>query len=236
MNEEWLTPQTISAEQAQEIQRAFILKVYGWMMAGLLVTGAASLFTLQIPALLELLFSGRWPLYILLFGQLGLVIWLSARIEKMSAATATTAFLGYSALTGVTLSVFFLLFTAESLASTFFVTAGTFGVMSVYGYVTKRDLTGFGSFLMMGLIGLILASVVNMFLANSTVYWITTYIGIFIFVGLTAYDSQKIKEMSMVSAEGAEVEQKAAILGSLRLYLDFINLFLLLLRVMGNRR
>ncbi len=236
MSDQWVTPQSVTAEQAAEIQRAFVLKVYGWMMAGLLVTGVASFATTQVPALLELLFSNRWPLYVLLFGQLGLVIWLSARIEKMTAATATTLFLGYSALTGVTLSVFFLLFTAESLASTFFVTAGTFGVMSAYGYVTQRDLTGFGSFLMMGLIGMIIASVVNMFLGNSTLYWITTYIGIFIFVGLTAYDAQKIKAMSVVALEGGEVEQKGAIIGALRLYLDFINLFLLLLRVMGNRR
>ncbi len=236
MSDQWVTPQSVTAEQAAEIQRAFVLKVYGWMMAGLLVTGVASFATTQVPALLEMLFSNSWPLYVLLFGQLGLVIWLSARIEKMTAATATTLFLGYSALTGVTLSVFYLLFTAESLASTFFVTAGTFGVMSAYGYVTQRDLTGFGSFLMMGLIGMILASVVNMFLGNSTVYWITTYIGIFIFVGLTAYDTQKIKAMSVVALEGGEVEQKGAIIGALRLYLDFINLFLLLLRVMGNRR
>jgi FtsH-binding integral membrane protein len=145
-------------------------------------------------------------------------------------------FVGYSALTGLTLSVIFLVYTAESLATTFFVTAGTFGLMSAYGYVTKRDLTGLGSFLMMGLIGMVLASVVNMFFNNSTVYWITTYIGILIFVGLTAYDTQKIKQMSALGLEGGEMEQKGAIMGALRLYLDFINLFLLLLRLMGNRK
>lgn len=128
------------------------------------------------------------------------------------------------------------MYTAASLATTFFVTAGTFGLMSAYGYVTKRDLTGMGSFLMMGLMGMVLASIVNMFFNNSTVYWITTYIGIFIFVGLTAYDTQKIKEMSGVALQGGEMEQKGAIMGALRLYLDFINLFLLLLRVMGNRK
>jgi len=235
MTEQWVTPQTVTAEQAEELRRAFVTKVYGWMMVGLMVTGIVALLTIQIPALLDLIFSSQWIFMVLLFGQLGLVIWLSARIEKMSASTATITFLGYSALTGLTLSVVFLLYTAASLASTFFVTAGTFGVMSAYGYITKRDLTNFGSFLMMGLIGMIIASVVNIFLNNETVYWITTYIGILIFVGLTAYDTQKIKEMG-ASLQGDEAEQKGAIMGALRLYLDFINLFLLLLRVMGNRK
>lgn len=226
----------ITAEQAEELQRSFLVKVYGWMMAGLMVTGVTSLLTLYTPGLLDLIFSSRWVYMGLFLAQLGLVIFLSARIEKMSAATATMVFIGYSALTGLTLSVIFLVYTAASLATTFFVTAGTFGLMSAYGYITKRDLTGMGSFLMMGLIGMVLASVVNMFLNNSTVYWITTYIGILIFVGLTAYDTQKIKEMSSVALEGGETEQKGAIMGSLRLYLDFINLFLLMLRVMGNRK
>jgi FtsH-binding integral membrane protein len=235
MNEQ-MTTRMVTAEQAEELQRAFVVKVYGWMMAGLMVTGVVSLLTLYTPGLLDLVFSSQWVYIGLFVAQLGLVIFLSARIEKMSAAAATLVFVGYSALTGLTLSVIFLLYTAASLATTFFVTAGTFGLMSAYGYVTKRDLTGFGSFLMMGLIGMVLASVVNMFFNNSTVYWITTYIGIFIFVGLTAYDTQKIKEMSGLALEGGEVEQKGAIMGALRLYLDFINLFLLLLRVMGNRK
>ncbi len=235
MNEQ-ITTRSITAEQAEELQRAFVAKVYGWMMAGLLVTGVTSLLTMNTPGLLELIFSSRWVYIGLMVAQLGLVIYLSARIEKMSAATATTVFIGYSALTGLTLSVIFLMYTAASLATTFFVTAGTFGLMSAYGYVTKRDLTGMGSFLMMGLMGMVLASIVNMFFNNSTVYWITTYIGIFIFVGLTAYDTQKIKEMSGVALQGGEMEQKGAIMGALRLYLDFINLFLLLLRVMGNRK
>ncbi|HCV43746.1 MAG TPA: hypothetical protein DGH68_09710 [Bacteroidetes bacterium] len=235
MNEQ-VTTRMVTAEQAEELQRAFLVKVYGWMMAGLMVTGIVSLLTLYTPGLLELVFSSRWVYLGLFIGQLGLVVYLSARIEHMSAATATMVFVGYSALTGLTLSVIFLVYTAESLATTFFVTAGTFGLMSAYGYVTKRDLTGFGSFLMMGLIGMVLASVVNMFFNNSTVYWITTYIGILIFVGLTAYDTQKIKQMSALGLEGGEMEQKGAIMGALRLYLDFINLFLLLLRLMGNRK
>jgi hypothetical protein len=236
MEENLVHQRTISAEEAEELQRAFVVKVYGWMMAGLLVTGVISLLTINTPGLMELLFSSRWAIIGLFVVQLGLVGWLSVRIEQMSAATATMVFVGYAALTGLTLSVIFLAYTAESLASTFFVTAGTFGAMSAYGYFTKRDLTGFGSFLMMGLIGMIIASVVNMFLQNSMMYWITTYIGIFIFVGLTAYDTQKIKEMSGAALMGSEIEQKGAIMGALRLYLDFINLFLLLLRVLGRRR
>ena len=236
MNEQAVTSTTVTAEQAQELQRAFVAKVYGWMMAGLMVTGIVALLTINTPALLELIFSSRWTFLGLVFGQLGLVIWLSARVEKMSASTATLVFVAYSALTGLTLSLIFLLYAAASLATTFFVTAGTFGAMSAYGYITKRDLTSFGSFLMMGLIGVVLASVVNLFLNNETVYWITTYVGILVFVGLTAYDTQKIKEMSGIVSQGEEAEQKGAIMGALRLYLDFINLFLLLLRVMGNRK
>ncbi|HET6271690.1 MAG TPA: Bax inhibitor-1/YccA family protein [Bacteroidota bacterium] len=236
MNEQWVTSTTVTAEQAQELQRAFVAKVYGWMMAGLMVTGIVALLTINTPALLELIFSSRWTFLGLVFGQLGLVIWLSARVEKMSASTATLVFVAYSALTGLTLSLVFLLYTAASLATTFFVSAGTFGAMSAYGYVTKRDLTSMGSFLMMGLVGVVLASIVNFFLNNETIYWITTYVGILVFVGLTAYDTQKIKEMSGIVSQGEEAEQKGAIMGALRLYLDFINLFLLLLRVMGNRK
>ena len=236
MNEQITQTRMISAEQAEELQRTFVTKVYGWMMAGLMITGIISMLTINTPALLELIFSSRWVFLGLIFAQLGMVIYLSARIEKMSASTATMVFLGYSALTGLTLASIFLIYTSASIATTFFVSAGTFGLMSVYGYVTKRDLTAMGSFLMMGLVGMILASVVNMFFNNSMVYWITTYIGILIFVGLTAYDTQKIKEMSGLALEHPELEQKGAIMGALRLYLDFINLFLLLLRVMGNRR
>jgi FtsH-binding integral membrane protein len=236
MNEQVVSSRMLTAEQAEELQRAFVAKVYGWMMAGLMVTGIIALLTINTPALLELVFSSRWTFLGLVFAQLGLVIWLSARVEKMSASTATIVFVAYSALTGLTLSMVFLLYTAASLATTFFVTAGTFGAMSAYGYVTKRDLTKMGSFLMMGLIGMILASVVNLFLNNETVYWIATYVGILIFVGLTAYDTQKIKQMSVAALQGEETEQKGAIMGALRLYLDFINLFLLLLRVMGSRK
>jgi FtsH-binding integral membrane protein len=236
MDNNLISPQTVTAEQAEELQRAFVVKVYGWMTAGLLITGAIALLTLQTPGLLEAIFSSRLVFFGIVIAQLGLVIWLSTRVEKMTAVTATTVFLGYSALTGLTMSVVFLAYTSASIASTFFVTAGTFGSVALFGYVTKRDLTGLGGFMSMGLIGLILASVVNMFFNNPTVYWITTYIGILIFVGLTAYDAQKIKQMSALSLQGGEVEQKGAIMGALRLYLDFINLFLMMLRVMGSRK
>ena len=155
---------------------------------------------------------------------------------QMSAAQATGVFMLYSALTGVTLSFVFLAYTAASLTSTFLVTAGTFGAMSFYGYMTKRDLTAMGSFLFMGLIGIIIASLVNFFLQSPMVYWLVTYAGVLIFVGLTAYDTQKIKEMNILGNEGTEEDTKEAVRGALTLYLDFINLFLMLLRVMGNRR
>lgn len=226
----------LTAEQVQELQREFIVKVYGWMTAGLLITAVGSLLVLNSEALLQFIFSSQYVFFGLLIGQLLLVGWLSVRIEKMSAATATTVFVGYSALNGLTLALVFLAYTAESIASTFFITAATFGAMSAYGYFTRADLTKWGSFLMMGLIGIVIASIVNLWLGNPTVYWLTTYAGILVFVGLTAYDTQKIKEMSGVSLSGAEAEQKGAILGALRLYLDFINLFLMLLRVLGNRR
>lgn len=226
----------LTTEEIEEVQRTFIVKVFGWMMVGLLLTGSAALLTVSSQAVLEFIFGTTFVYPGLILAQLGMVIWLTARVAKMSAMTATLIFLGYSLLTGLTLSVVFLAYTHASITSTFFVTAGTFGVMYLYGSVTKRDLTGVGSFMMMGLFGMIIASIVNMFLHNETIYWITTYIGIFIFVGLTAYDAQQIKAMSAVALSGSENEQKGAIIGALRLYLDFINLFLLLLRILGRRK
>ncbi len=236
MDDHLISPQVVTAEQAEEIQRAFVVKVYSWMLAGLMVTGIVALFTIQVPTLLEFIFGSRFIFFGMMIAQVALVVWLSARVEKLSATAATVAFLVYAALTGLTLSVLLIVYTGVSIASTLFVTAGVFGAMSAYGYVTKRDLTGFGSFLLMGLVGLILATVVNLFLNSSTASWIITYMGIFIFVGLAAYDTQRIKAMSSVSLQGAEVEQKGAVIGALRLYLDFINLFLMLLRATGSRR
>lgn len=219
-----------------EITNSFFQKVYLWMTAGLAVTALASALMLSSPAAQQLIFSNRLVFYGLVIGELGLVIAMSAAINRISATTATLMFLAYSALNGVTFAVIFLLYTQSSIASAFLVTAGTFAAMSLYGYVTKRDLTGFGSFLFMGLVGIIIASIVNIFLHSEMIYWITSYLGVFIFVGLTAYDTQKIKQIGQAGFANGRDRQKAAILGALRLYLDFINLFLMLLRIMGNRR
>ena len=218
------------------VTNTFFQKVYLWMTAGLAVTSLASFMMLSSPSAQQLIFGNRLVFYGLIFAELGLVIAMSAAINRISATTATLMFLGYSALNGVTFAAIFLIYTSSSIASAFLVTSGTFAAMSVYGYATKRDLTGFGSFLFMGLVGIIIASVVNIFLQSTMIYWITSYIGVFVFVGLTAYDTQKIKQIGQSGFANEQDRKKAAILGALRLYLDFINLFLMLLRIMGNRR
>lgn len=218
------------------VTNTFFQKVYLWMTAGLAVTSLASFMMLSSPSAQQLIFGNRLVFYGLIFAELGLVIAMSAAINRISATTATLMFLGYSALNGVTFAAIFLIYTSSSIASAFLVTSGTFAAMSVYGYATKRDLTGFGSFLFMGLVGIIIASVVNIFLQSTMIYWITSYIGVFVFVGLTAYDTQKIKQIGQSGFTNEQDRKKAAILGALRLYLDFINLFLMLLRIMGNRR
>lgn len=212
-------------------------QVYGWMAGGLALTGLIAWYVSQSEAMLNLVFGNQLLFFGLIIAELGLVMGLSWGLTRMSATMATGAFLLYAALNGVTMAFIFLAYTNESIASTFLVTAGTFGAISMYGYTTKRDLTTWGSYFFMALIGLILASVVNIFLQSSVIYWITTYAGVLIFVGLTAYDTQKIKELSArIDASDAENFQKMAIMGALRLYLDFINLFLYLLRILGKRR
>ncbi len=228
------TPYTTSPTEVLQ-QQSIMTRVYAWMMAGLLVTGAIAMFVAST-SLGVALISNRLLFFGIIIGELALVWYLSARINKIAASTATGLFLAYAALNGVTLSIIFLAYTSSSIASTFFVTGATFGVMSVYGYTTKRDLSRLGSILFMALIGFLIASVVNLFLQSGVIYWITTYAGILIFVGLTAWDTQKIKQMSMHSSGEESQVQRIAILGALMLYLDFINLFLLLLRIMGNRR
>jgi FtsH-binding integral membrane protein len=215
---------------------SFFPSVYGWMTAGLGLTALASLLTLSSESMLQLIFGNKLVFYGLMFGELGLVIALSAAINRINAATATLMFLLYSALNGVTFASIFLVYTQSSIASTFFVAAGTFAGMSLYGMTTKRDLTGWGSFLFMGLIGIIIASLVNIFLQSAMITWVVSYIGVFVFVGLTAYDTQKLKKISQNGFADGESRRKATILGALTLYLDFINLFLMLLRVMGSRR
>ncbi|MBN1958377.1 MAG: Bax inhibitor-1/YccA family protein [Desulfuromonadales bacterium] len=228
--------QIYSDSRSLEITNTFFRKVYLWMTAGLGATALAAFFMLSSPAAMQLIFGNRMLFYGLIIAELGLVFAMSAAINRISASTATLMFLGYSLLNGVTFAAIFLVYTNSSIVSAFLVTAGTFAAMSMYGYATKRDLTGFGSFLFMGLIGLIIASVVNIFLHSEMIYWVTSYLGVFIFVGLTAYDTQQIKQIGQNGFASEQDRHKAAILGALRLYLDFINLFLMLLRIIGDRR
>lgn len=221
-----------TADQVVVRQNTLIRQVYAWMGAGLAVTAIMALVTLSSPAMLTIVLGNKLVFYGLMIGELALVFTLSGAINKLSAAGATLIFIAYSALNGITLSVVALVYTANSITSTFVITGGMFGAMSIYGYVTKRDLTSWGSFLFMGLIGVVIASVVNIFVASSTVSWVISGIGVIVFTGLTAYDTWKIKEMAAQGTEG----RKPAILGALTLYLDFINLFLMLLRFTGNRR
>ena len=210
--------------------------VYTWMTMALLITAFTALYLTKNLALMQTLIGGSFGFWGIIIAQFAVVILLSSRIDRMSFMTAGCLFALYSILTGVTVSSVFMVFTASSIASTFFITAGTFGAMSLLGFVTKKDLSGMGRFLMMALIGLLIASVVNIFLHSTMLMWITSYIGVVLFAGLTAYDTQKIKYMLMT--HGNEVNDgtmKLALLGSLTLYLDFINLFLYLLQIMGSR-
>lgn len=227
---------TMSMDAVAAEQQRFMVRVYNWMTAGLAVTGFLAFYVSNNETMLNIIYGNPIIPIVLFIAQLGLVVYLSGWIMKMSVSQAMGIFMLYSGLTGITFSFIFLTYTASSITSTFMVTAGTFAAMSVYGYTTKKDLTSMGSFLFMGLIGIIIASVVNMFLQNEAMYWIITYAGVLIFVGLTAYDTQKIKEMNILGNEGTEEDTKEAIRGALTLYLDFINLFLMLLRVMGDRR
>ncbi|WP_456473478.1 Bax inhibitor-1/YccA family protein [Desulfolithobacter sp.] len=228
---------TITVAQArQEASTIFLAKVFNWMAIGLGLTGVVAFFTAQTGLAMAIIGT---PLFmILLIAELGLVFFLSARIDKIQAATATGLFLGYSVLNGLTLSTVFLAYTRASIGGTFLITAGMFGAMAVYGMVTKRDLSGMGSFLFMGLIGIILASIVNIFLNSSSLYWTISVIGVLVFVGLTAWDVQKIKMIGEqgIMDQGESAIRKGAIIGALALYLDFINLFLMLLRFFGSSR
>lgn len=232
-----VTNRTKTAAQATTYDaglRAYMLQVYNYMAGGLGLTGIVAFLASSSPALMQTIYGT--PLqWVVMLAPLGFVFFLSMRIHKMSVGAAQATFWGYAAIMGLSLSYIFLAYTGESIARTFFITAGTFGAMSLWGYTTKRDLSGMGSFLFMGLIGLILASVVNIFLQSSALQFAVSAIGVLIFVGLTAYDTQNIKQTYYQLPEG-DVKQKAGIMGALRLYLDFINLFIFLLQFMGNRR
>jgi FtsH-binding integral membrane protein len=225
-----------SVEQQEEIQRGFILRVYAWMTLGLIVTAAAAFWTISIPGLLHTIVTTPLQFFGLIMGELVLVIVLTAAVSRMTPAIAGLTFMGYAVLVGVTFSVLTLIYTSTSIALTFGITASTFGIMTLFGYTTHRDLTKLGNLLIMALIGLIIAMVANLFLHNPAIYWVTTFVGILIFIGLVAYDTQKLKKMSLAVSQEGEVAAKASILGALALYLDFINLFLLLLRIFGRRR
>src|SRR4051812_47901883 len=212
----------------------FFNAVYAWMAAGLALTAVVAWWVSTHP---QLMMSLRGPgLLVLFLVQIGLVMAVSGAINRLSATSATALFMLYAALNGLFFAALFIVYAQATLAATFFVTAGTFAAVSIYGFVTKTDLTSMGGFLMMALIGLIIASVVNIFFASSALYWIITYAGVLIFVGLTAYDTQKLKMIAIQTENDPALAARLSISGALMLYLDFINLFLFILRILGNRR
>ena len=216
---------------------AILKNVYLWMTMALAISGLTAMLVAGNAELVQTIYAGRGTLLVLFLVQFGLIWLISARIGTMSFITATLLYIAYSVVTGVTLSSIFLLFTTGSIASVFFITAGTFAALSIYGFVTKKDLSTWRSYLIMGLIGLIIASIVNWFLASEMMYWIISYVGVAIFIGLTAYDTQKIKQLAYAChMEDEETRNKVALLGAITLYLDFINLFLYILRIFGKRK
>ena len=227
--------------------RAYMLKVYNYMSSGIFLTGIISLLLFKasvvmtpdgsisgLTAVGNALYNSAL-MWVVMLAPLGVVFYMSFGIRKMSAAKAQMTFWVFAALMGASLSSIFLVYTGASITRVFFITAGTFGAMSIYGYTTKRDLTKLGSFLMMGLVGIIIASIVNIFMKSTMMYFVISIIGVLVFVGLTAYDTQKIKNMYLASDSG-EIMGKKAVMGALTLYLDFINLFIMLLRLFGQRR
>ena len=222
------------ADLRDERVGTFLTKVYGWMSGGLLMTAITAFAVASSPALIQALILNRLAFWGLIIAQLGLVFYLSARVEKVTPTAAAGLFMLYSALVGVTSSVILLMYTTASITSTFIITAGMFGTMAVFGSVTKRSLAGWGQFLFMGLIGLILASVVGIFWQNDALQFVISVVGVLIFTGLTAYDAQRLKQMAVALPDGRVGAY--AVVGALSLYLDFINLFFFLLRFTGNRR
>jgi FtsH-binding integral membrane protein len=219
---------------ADDRVRSFLRSVYGWMCIGLVITAVTAMFVASTPALITAIATNRLLFWGVVIAQFGIVLVLSARVQTLAPATASMLFVAYSALTGLTLSFVLVLFTGESVASTFLVSAGMFGATALYGSTTKRSLSGFGQFLFMGLIGLLLATFVGMFWHNDGLQFMISIVGVFIFTGLAAYDAQRLKQMALALPSGQI--GSASIVGALSLYLDFINLFLMLLRFMGSRR
>lgn len=230
--------QGIPAERQWDVSAAFpvlMRKVYVWMTMALVITGFTAYGVATSPGILQAIYSNQILFWGLVIAEFALVIGVSAAINRLSLAMATLMFVLYSVINGALLSFIFLAYTASSIATVFFITAGTFAVMAFIGYTTKTDLTSMGKILMMALIGLIIATVVNLFIKSSGFTLILSYVGVLVFVGLTAYDSQKIKQMLLQAPDAGEGTQKLALLGALSLYLDFINLFLYLLRIFGKR-
>jgi uncharacterized protein len=222
----------VVARGASDVERRFMASVYRWMTLGLLVTAGVAFYVASTPSVLQVVFGNRMVFWGLVIAQFGLVIALSAAVNKLSAGTAGALFLLYSALTGATISVVLLAYTGASVASAFAVTAGTFLAMSIYGTVTKKDLTSWSSFLFMGLIGVVIASVVNIFTKSSMLSWVISAAAVVVFTGLTAYDTQRLRRMAMAGSSIAALPVN----GALSLYLNFINLFLSILNIFGGRR
>ena len=221
-------------EQTGSRIQTYMSHVYGWMAVGLLLTAFVAWFASNNYQLVMFLARIMW---VLLIAEIGLVFAISGMINRLSGATATTLFMLYSVINGLTFSIYFKYYTSSSIASVFFITAGMFSALAIYGYTTKRNLSGLGSFLFMGLIGIVIASLVNIFLQSAPLMWAITYIGVFVFAGLTAYDTQKLKEFGVnLSQDDQNMFRRYVILGALTLYLDFINLFIMLLRIFADRR
>ena len=213
---------------------AFLSKVYGWMFLGLLITAGTALGVASSPALIETFILNRILFWILILGQLGLVFYLSVRVDKIAPATAAGLFLLYSAMVGVTSSVIFIVYTGASIVSAFVIAGGMFGAMAVFGTFTRKSLAGVGQFMFMGLIGVLIASIVNIFLFNDMLSFVISVVGVIVFTGLTAWDAQRLKEMAVSLPDGRVGSY--AVVGALSLYLDFINLFFFILRLIGGRR
>ena len=229
---------TTTREQELSMSAAFPIlmrKVYVWMTLALVITGVTAYGVATSPGLMMAIATNKLLFWGLIIAEFGLVVAISAAINKLSLTTATLLFVLYSVINGATLSFIFAIYTMSSIASVFFITAGTFAVMAVIGYTTKKDLTSMGKILFMALIGIIIATIVNIFLKSTGLQMIVSYLGVLIFVGLTAYDSQKIKQMLLMAPDAGEGAQKIALLGALSLYLDFVNLFIYLLRIFGRR-
>ena len=229
---------SLSRERELERSAAFpvlMRKVYTWMALALVITGFTAYAVATSPSLIRLIYGNSYMMWVLIIAEFGLVIGLSSAINRLSLMAATAMFILYSVLNGAVFSSIFFAFTMGNIAKVFFITAGTFAAMSLYGYTTKSDLTSMGKIVTMGLIGLIVATVVNIFVKSSGLDMILSYLGVLIFVGLTAYDTQKIKNMLLMAPDAGEAAQKVALLGALNLYLDFINLFIYLLRIFGRR-